>query len=52
MPPKLFIVVNQDFFFLSHRLPIGDAAREAGYDVTIVSEDSGVSHKIREAGPM
>ena len=50
MNKKLFIVVNQDWFFLSHRLPIGMAAKEAGYDVTIVSEDTGVSDKIREAG--
>ena len=50
MKKKLFIVVNQDWFFLSHRLPIGMAAKEAGYDVTIVSEDTGVSDKIREAG--
>lgn len=50
MTKKLFIVVNQDFFFLSHRLPIGVTAKDAGYDVTIVSEDTGVSDKIREAG--
>ena len=49
MKKKLFIVVNQDFFFLSHRLPIGVTAKDAGYDVTIVSEDTGVSDKIREA---
>lgn len=47
---KLFIVVNQDWFFLSHRLPIGVAAKDAGYDVTIVCGDTGVSDKIREAG--
>lgn len=47
---KLFIVVNQDWFFLSHRLPIGVAAKDAGYDVTIVSGDTGVSDKIRDAG--
>ena len=47
---KLFIVVNQDWFFLSHRLPIGVAAKDAGYDVTVVSEDTGVSDKIRAAG--
>lgn len=47
---KLFIVVNQDWFFLSHRLPIGVAAKESGYDVTVVSEDTGVSDKIRAAG--
>ena len=50
MGQKLFIVVNQDFFFLSHRLPIGIAAKDAGYDVTVISEDTGVSNKIREAG--
>ena len=50
MKKKLFIVVNQDFFFLSHRLPIGVAAKDAGYDVTIVSEDTGGLDKIREAG--
>ena len=50
MQKKLFIVVNQDWFFLSHRLPIGLAAKEAGYDVGIVSEDTGKSDKIREAG--
>ena len=47
---KLFIVVNQDWFFLSHRLPIGVAAKEAGWDVTVVSEDTGESGKIVEAG--
>lgn len=50
MLKRLFIVVNQDWFFLSHRLPIAVAAKEAGYDVTIVSEDTGVSDKIRQAG--
>lgn len=50
MQKKLFIVVNQDWFFLSHRLPIGVAAQNAGYDVTIVSEDTGVSDQIRAAG--
>ena len=50
MNKKLFIVVNQDWFFLSHRLPIGVAAKDAGYDVTIVSEDTGVTDKIRESG--
>lgn len=49
MKAKLFIVVNQDWFFLSHRLPIGVAAKNAGYDVTVVCEDTGVSDKIRAA---
>ena len=50
MQKKLFIVVNQDWFFLSHRLAIGIAAKDAGYDVTVVCEDTGVSEKIRNAG--
>ncbi|WP_304957267.1 glycosyltransferase family 4 protein [Bacteroides caecimuris] len=50
MRKKLFIVVNQDWFFLSHRLPVGIAARNSGYDVTVISEDTGVSYKIRDAG--
>lgn len=50
MQKKLFIIVNQDFFFLSHRLAIGNAAKKEGFDVTVVSEDTGVSDKIRESG--
>ncbi len=50
MQRKLFIVVNQDRFFLSHRLPIGMAAKNEGYDVTVVSQDTGESGRIREAG--
>ena len=47
---KLLIVVNQDWFFLSHRLPIGIAAKEEDWDVTVVSEDTGMSYKITENG--
>ncbi|MBE6229437.1 MAG: glycosyltransferase family 4 protein [Bacteroidales bacterium] len=50
MGKKIFIVVNQDFFFLSHRLPIGLAAKDRGYDVTVVCEDTGVSEQIRNYG--
>lgn len=50
MQKKIFIVVNQDWFFLSHRLPIGEAALREGYDVTIVCEYTGASDKIRNKG--
>ena len=43
-------VVNVDWFFLSHRLPIALAAKKAGYDVTIAAADTGSSHKITKAG--
>lgn len=36
-PTKIVIVVNELWFFLSHRLPIALAAQEAGYEVHIAS---------------
>jgi glycosyltransferase involved in cell wall biosynthesis len=47
---KLFIVVNVDWFFLSHRLPIALAAKEKGYDVTILCADTGKRAEIINAG--
>ena len=43
---KLFIVVNVDWFFLSHRLPIALAAKKQGYEVTIVSANTGLKEEI------
>ena len=39
--PKLFIVVNVDWFFLSHRKDIALAAQKVDWDVTIVTADTG-----------
>ena len=47
---KLFIVVNVDWFFLSHRLPVALAAMEAGWDVTIVTADTGKLKDIEAKG--
>ena len=47
---KLFIIVNVDWFFLSHRLPVALAAQEAGWDVTIVTADTGKLEDIEAAG--
>lgn len=47
---KLFIVVNVDWFFLSHRLPVALAAQEAGWDVTIVTADTGKLKDIKSIG--
>jgi glycosyltransferase involved in cell wall biosynthesis len=38
---KLFIVVNVDWFFLSHRKEIALAAKKDGYKVTIVTTNTG-----------
>ena len=37
MKKKLLIIVNVDWFFLSHRLPIAVAAAEQGYEVHIAT---------------
>ena len=43
MSPKLLFVVNVDWFFLSHRLPIALAAQKAGYEVHIAT---GITDKL------
>ena len=47
---KLFLVVNVDWFFLSHRKDIARAALEAGYDVTVVTHFTGSENDIRALG--
>lgn len=47
---KLFIVVNVDWFFLSHRLPVALVAQKAGWDVTIVTADTGKLKEIEALG--
>lgn len=47
---KLFIVVNVDWFFLSHRLPVALAAKDIGWDVTVVTADTGRLKDIAKAG--
>ena len=47
---KLFIVVNVDWFFLSHRLPVALAAQKVGWDVTIVTADTGKLRDVEAIG--
>ena len=47
---KLFILVNVDWFFLSHRKDIALAAQQAGWDVTIVTADTGKLKDIEAIG--
>ncbi len=47
---KLFIVVNVDWFFLSHRLVIALGAQNAGWDVTIITADTGHLKDIEAKG--
>lgn len=48
---SLLMVVNVDWFFLSHRLPVALAALEAGYEVTVAAiEEAGRGDEIRRHG--
>lgn len=47
---KLFLIINNDKFFLSHRKPIALAAMNNGYDVTIVTSFTGRENEILELG--
>ena len=50
MNKKLFIVVNVDWFFLSHRKDVALAAKKDGWDVTIVTADTGKLNDIEALG--
>lgn len=47
---KIIIVVNVDSFFLSHRKEIALSAKESGYDVTIVTRNTGKKNEIVNMG--
>ncbi|MCP1673983.1 glycosyltransferase involved in cell wall biosynthesis [Natronocella acetinitrilica] len=47
---KLFFFVTEDWYFCSHRLALGVAAKEAGFDVTVVTQVADHGDQIREAG--
>lgn len=47
---KLFFVVNVDWFFLSHRLPLALEALNRGYDVYLLTADTGKKDEIEGHG--
>jgi glycosyltransferase involved in cell wall biosynthesis len=50
MKKKLLFVVNVDWFFLSHRLPIALAAIEQGYEVHLACADTGKKSELDKYG--
>lgn len=48
--PVLLIVVNDAAFFISHRLPIAEAAQKAGYDVHVASQTGNAVSEITRRG--
>ena len=50
MRKKILLVVNNDWFFLSHRKDVAVGALNAGYDVTIVTRNNGHFDAIHSLG--
>lgn len=50
MRPILMFVVNVDWFFTSHRMPIALAAKKAGYEVHIATSITTKLDELRESG--
>jgi glycosyltransferase involved in cell wall biosynthesis len=50
MVPKILFVANVDWFFISHRLHLVGAAREAGFEVEVAAASTGRSAEIESAG--
>lgn len=47
---NLLMIVNEDRFFLSHRKDIALAAKNAGWDVTVVCKDTGQRNDVEALG--
>jgi hypothetical protein len=50
IPKKLFLVVNVDYFFLSHRKEIALESQKRGFDVTVVAKNTGKREEIESLG--
>jgi glycosyltransferase involved in cell wall biosynthesis len=48
--PRLLFVVTEDWYFVSHRLPLAIAAREAGFDVAVATRVQRDGQQIEAAG--
>ena len=48
--PKLVFVVSEDWYFVSHRMPLALAAKKHGYDVTVVARTANHAGAIRDRG--
>lgn len=48
--PRLLFVVTEDWYFVTHRLSLAIAARDAGYDVAVLTRVGRHARMIEEAG--
>ncbi len=50
MKRRLLFIVNVDWFFVSHRLPIAQAAQKAGYEVHLATRFTAHEERLRSEG--
>jgi glycosyltransferase involved in cell wall biosynthesis len=50
MPAKIAYIVTEEWAFLQHRLPMARAARDAGFEVHVLTRDNGRGHEIEAEG--
>ena len=50
MARKILYLVSEDWYFISHRLPMARAAREAGYEVHVATRVGDCAEQIRREG--
>lgn len=48
--PKLLFLITEDWYFCSHRLPLAIAAKDAGFDVSILTRVKKHGTMIKDAG--
>lgn len=48
--PKLLFVVTEDWYFISHRLPLALAAKAAGFEVVVATREGPQAYVVRNAG--
>jgi len=50
MPHKILYLVSEDWYFVSHRLPMARAAQRAGYEVHVVTRIGDCAEQIKQDG--
>lgn len=48
--PRLIFIVTEDWYFVTHRLPLAVAAQAAGFEVAVATRDTAHGEVIRRAG--
>lgn len=48
--PRLIFLVTEDWYFVSHRLPLAVAAKKTGFDVTVITRCGDSCRQIEAAG--